>query len=65
MTRDVSLLIWVVLAIALVGCQLVATLSHGSRLGVVGLVRIVSASFVVRVLLALGWMWLGWHAFAR
>jgi hypothetical protein len=45
---------------------LVATWLSGGRLPTLGAVVLrLKASRIGRVLLALGWAWLGWHAFAR
>ena len=63
--RGASLVVWGVLGATLVVGQIVAGAGRGRRPGLGTLVRHVSASRGGRGLLILGWMWLGWHAFAR
>ena len=63
--REWSFLIWAVLGLA-VPVWLVATWLSGGRLPTLGAVVLrLKASRIGRVLLALGWAWLGWHSFAR
>jgi hypothetical protein len=63
--RDWSFAIWALLGLAVM-VWLVATWLSGGRLPTLGAVVLrLKASRIGRVLLALGWAWLGWHAFAR
>ena len=63
--REWSFLIWAVLGLA-VTVWLVATWLSGGRLPTLGAVLLrLKASSIARVLLAVGWAWLGWHSFAR
>jgi hypothetical protein len=64
-SRDLSWLIWALLGGAVALWLLVTARSNG-RLPTLGaVVNRVQANRAGRVLLALGWFWLGWHAFAR
>lgn len=65
MTRTVVLVVWAVLAGAVAACVI---LGIGSRRRVPTFGALVDRGtnrLVWRVLLILGWMWLGWHFFAR
>jgi len=63
--RQWSFLIWAVLGLA-VTVWLVATWLSGGRLPTLEAVLLrLKASSIGRVLLAVGWAWLGWHSFAR
>jgi hypothetical protein len=63
--RHVTLVVWAILAAALVACQIAAVRSRGRLPGIGTLARRVTAHRVGRGLFVLAWMWLGWHAFAR
>jgi Family of unknown function (DUF6186) len=64
-SRDVSFLVWSLLGV-LVSAWLLTTWLSGGRLPTLGaVVTRAQGSRIGRVLLAVGWMWLGWHAFAR
>jgi hypothetical protein len=60
------LLVWALLGGVVVAFFLVTWLSRG-RIPTLGSIigRLIDHNRVGRVLLMLGWMWLGWHAFAR
>lgn len=65
MTRMVVLTVWAVLAAAVVICVALGV-GSGRVLPTFGaLVDRVTCRWPGRVLLVLGWMWLGWHFFAR
>ena len=64
-TRDVALGIWAALGAVFVVGQMVAVLSRGHVGGLGRLLEAVMAGRIGRGLVVLGWMWLGWHAFAR
>lgn len=63
--RHTTLLVWALLGVAVVVCQLAAVFSRGHLPGVGRLVRMVTTRRAARWLFVLAWMWLGWHAFAR
>jgi Family of unknown function (DUF6186) len=63
--RGASLVVWAVLGATLVVGQIVAVTSRGVRPGLGTFVRHLTARGGGRVVLVLGWMFLGWHAFAR
>jgi hypothetical protein len=63
--REVSLVVWAVLGVTLVGLQVVAVRSDGRFPGLGELVTRLTLHRAGRVTLLVGWMWLGWHAFAR
>jgi hypothetical protein len=63
--RQATFAVWIGLAAVLVVCE-VAVLASRGRLPRVGeLVTAATAHRAARAILLLGWMWLGWHAFAR
>lgn len=64
-TRQISLLVWSLVGITLVACEVAAILTRGAvpRFGTV--VRRVVANPAARTVLLLGWMWQGWHQFVR
>ncbi len=65
MSRPWAWLVWGLLGLG-VGVGLVASLLSRGRFPTLGsLVRRVAAHPLGHWLLVLGWMWLGWHAFAR
>jgi hypothetical protein len=64
-TRDWTMAVWGLIGFGVVICLLVTALSK-ERIPTLGAtVRRITASRVGRVVLVIGWMWLGWHAFAR
>jgi hypothetical protein len=64
-TRDWTLAVWALVGIGVVTCLVGTTLAK-ERIPTLGAtVRRITASPVGRVVMAIGWMWLGWHAFAR
>ena len=63
--RDAVLLGWSVVGVLAVGCQLGAAVSGGRFPGLGAVLRRLGTSGAGRGLLCLGWVWLGWHAFAR
>ncbi len=64
-SRQLTFLIWALLAGAVVAWQAAAVASKGRLAGFGALVRSAAASRLGLALLVLGWMWLGWHNFAR
>jgi len=64
--RSATFVVWAVLGLATLGVLGLALLGRGRRIARPGsLLRPVSAHPVLRVVVVLGWMWLGWHFFAR
>jgi hypothetical protein len=63
--RHVTLVVWALLGAAVVAGQVIAVASRGRLPGLGTLVQRLTASRAGQILLVLGWMWLGWHAFAR
>lgn len=63
--RHATLVVWGVLAVVVVGLELVALRPGGRVPGLGRVVRRMIGSRWGRWLVALAWMWLGWHAFAR
>ncbi len=63
--RHTTLVVWALLGATVVVGQVLAVLGKGRVPGLGKLVEALSTSRVGRYALALGWMWLGWHAFAR
>jgi len=63
--RSATLLVWALLAVAAVVLWLLAVGGWGriARLGVA--LRPLVAGRIARSAVVLGWMWLGWHFFAR
>ncbi len=65
MARDATFAVWAVLGALAVSAQLVAVCSRGRLVGLPDLARRLTRARSGRLVLVLGWMWLGWHAFAR
>lgn len=63
--RQLTFVVWGALALAAVGCEAAVLLARGRLPRLDTLVGRVLARPTGRVVLVLGWMWLGWHAFAR
>ena len=64
MSRTTTLLGYYLLAAAFVGCQVAGLLS--ARVPTIGqAVARITARRAGRWLLLAGWLWLGWHLFAR
>lgn len=64
MTRAVVLATWAVLAAGLIACEVLAVVGRGVA-GVRTVLGAVAATPARRILLFVGWMWVGWHFFAR
>jgi hypothetical protein len=62
--RLATIVVWVALALVVLGLEAVAVATH--RLAGIGaaLGRLARPP-AGRLVVALGWMWLGWHVFAR
>lgn len=63
--RDATWAIWSAIALLLVASQVAAIVSRGRLPRAGDLLRLMTASPTRRALVVLGWMWLGWHTFAR
>lgn len=63
--RAISFVVWGVIGVLLIGCQLLAVRTKGRFPTAGTLVRVGVRGRVGRTVLVVGWMWLGWHAFAR
>ena len=62
--RAVTFAVWGCLGAALIGCAVVARLSS-SWPAPGAMFRIVTGGAFRRLAVIVGWMWLGWHVFAR
>lgn len=65
MSRDLVLAGWVVLAVALAGCGLLPWLGGGRFATLFDLTRRLTRSRPALVAVFAGWLWIGWHFFAR
>jgi hypothetical protein len=63
--RDVTFGGWGVLVVLAAGCQWWAAHSSGEFPVAGDAIAAATHSRVGRTVVLLGWMWLGWHAFAR
>ena len=63
--RTATFVVWAVLAAGVVATQLTAVASRGRWPTLADLARAATSHPVGRGIVLLGWMWLGWHAFAR
>ena len=65
MTRDLILAGWAATLLLIVGTEVGARRSHG-RFATLGVLRDRAVKpVVIYLILLVGWMWLGWHFFAR
>lgn len=64
-SADVAWAVWAALGAVVAVGQLVAARSRGHRPGLGAVAELLAAHPATRVVVVLGWMWLGWHAFAR
>ena len=65
MSRIAVLGAWALLAAALVGCELVSLATHGRYASLEKLLERITARTGWFLATFVGWMWLGWHLFAR
>lgn len=63
--RDATLLVWGGLGLIILACQFAVSVSKGRLPSLVTVVGRITSTQSGRWLFLLGWMWLGWHAFAR
>ena len=64
-SREWSLLTWSMLGAAVVVWMVVTRSSRGHLPTLGAVMARLRESPIALVLLVIGWMWLGWHAFAR
>jgi hypothetical protein len=64
-TREVSLAVWAALALLLVVLCVFSALRPASLPTARVAIGAIESRWPGRVVLVLGWMWLGWHLFAR
>jgi len=65
MTRDLFLGIWAFLALLLVAIEVLARRGIAPWATARQFLRAMGRHDAVALVLLLGWMWLGWHLFAR
>jgi len=63
--RDATWAIWSVIALLFVASEIAVIVSRGRLPRADDLFRVMTTSPTRRTLLVLGWLWLGWHTFAR
>jgi hypothetical protein len=63
--RTFSFVVWGVLLAAFIGYQIAGRLGGSRWPRVATMCERVERPLAGRVIVMLGWMWLGWHAFAR
>lgn len=64
-THFVVLLGWAIVAALVVGCELLSALTGRRFAGLAELLERLTARTGWLVAVFVGWMWLGWHLFAR
>jgi hypothetical protein len=64
-TRDLSLVVWAVIGVGILACEAVSVLRPRYLPTFGGTTDALVSSPWWRAFLTLGWMWLGWHLFAR
>jgi hypothetical protein len=60
-----TIVAWIAIAAMFAGLEIVALSSRRRLAGIGGALRSIGGAPVGRLVLALAWMWLGWHVFAR
>jgi hypothetical protein len=65
MTRQLVLGVWVVVIAGVALCEALSLLDRRRTASIGTLLEVLGASPVRLVALFVGWMWLGWHLFAR
>ncbi len=64
-SREVTIAIWIAIAALVVGFEVLAWTTCRLIAPVAAVARLAVRPVVGRVVVSLGWMWLGWHVFAR
>lgn len=66
MTRDLLYAWWALVAAGFVVCEVLSYVTRGRYAGMRGMMaRLVGSGTARFVVLFVGWMWVGWHLFAR
>jgi len=65
MSRHILLGCWAAIAVAACACEVAAVATGGRIRRLVGLMATLTRRDRVLVVAFVGWMWLGWHFFAR
>jgi hypothetical protein len=65
MTRSLILAAWALGALLLVGCEVLSVATRRRSIGLVALLRRWSDDRLRLAAFFIGWMWVGWHFFAR
>lgn len=65
MIRTMCFAIWAFSAFLLLGCEMLSIYSRGKVPGGARVLEILSSKPYRVGVLFVGWMWLGWHLFAR
>jgi Family of unknown function (DUF6186) len=56
---------WIVIVVAIAAAWSSALVSHGRFPDAATLLRVATRGVVVRVILLVGWAWVGWHFFVH
>ena len=64
-TRDVTLIVWSIIGLGVIACFAVSALRPRFLPSFVTSTDAFVSSPWRRAVVTLGWMWLGWHLFAR
>jgi Family of unknown function (DUF6186) len=64
-SRDLTLVVWAALGLLFVGICLLSAARPRAVATPRATVAAILSNLAGRTLLVLGWMWLGWHLFAR
>jgi hypothetical protein len=56
---------WIVICVAIAAASVGAITSRGRFPGAAALLRVATRRIVVRVILLVGWAWVGWHFFVH
>lgn len=64
-SRPAVLAAWALVGAAAVATQVLSAVSRGSRPGIGAVLARATDRRWVSVVLVVGWMWFGWHTFAR
>ncbi len=65
MSRDLALEIWCAVALGLVSCVVLARVTGGRYATLRRVLHLLTATRPRTAAAFLGWMWVGWHLFAR
>lgn len=65
MTRQGVLWVWAAVAVAFVACEALSLVTRRRTASIATVLDLLSAAPLGMVVLFVGWMWLGWHLFAR